>query len=139
MSVDLKNGELLGLIPKPVPLVEKVACAVCDAVIGGQVVRVLVVLEDAGSNSGIDNTADVEFRGGFQNNSFENEEGPEGLGQGNIFGFSCGACNNALQLGKPKERAAGQLNNKPGARSCRVGVGACNGLSSEVRTCRQNT
>ena len=36
MSVDLKNGELLGLIPKPVPLVEKVARAICDAVIGGQ-------------------------------------------------------------------------------------------------------
>ena len=81
MSIDLKNGELLGLIPKPVPLVEKVARAICDAVIGGQVVRGLVVLEDAGSNSGIDNTADVEFCGGFQNNSFENEEGPEGRGQ----------------------------------------------------------
>ena len=123
MSVDLKNGELLGLIPKPVPLVEKVGRAICDAVIGGQVVRGLVVLEDAGSNSGIDNTADVEFRGGFQDNSFENEEGPEGRGQGNVFGFSCGACDNALQLCEPIKGAAGQLNNKPSTRSCRVGVG----------------
>ena len=76
MSVDLKNGELLGLIPKPVPLVEKVARAICDAVIGGQVVRGLVVLEDAGSNSGIDNTVDVEFRGGFQEDIHDEPRDP---------------------------------------------------------------
>jgi len=54
------NFEFISVRPKPVPLVEKVASAIGDAMIGGQVVSTLVVLKDSGPDRGSDRWRDAK-------------------------------------------------------------------------------
>ena len=49
-GVDLDDDELVGVRPKPVPLVEEIAGPVGDTVVDCQVIGALIVFKDAGLN-----------------------------------------------------------------------------------------
>ena len=54
MSSNFVDLKLITVGPKPVPLVEKVAGAVGDAMIGRKIVSTLVILKDSGTHGGAD-------------------------------------------------------------------------------------
>ena len=65
-GVDFDEFKLIGMVPKPVPLVEEVAGTVGDAVIGREEVGTLVILKDSSTHGSADGRRNVQDIDCFQ-------------------------------------------------------------------------
>ena len=77
VGIDLVHLEFVLVSPKPVPLVEKVAGAVGDAIVGRKIIGTLVVLKCTGAHGGPDGGRKIEAVDGFKEETLDREQGLE--------------------------------------------------------------
>ena len=110
------------MVPKPVKFVEKVSGAVGDAVVRCQEEGSLVVLEDLGSNGGMEWAkslnrmligvmTDLKMSHSLNQHTFQGEECLQSVRESGVFGFESGTGDGGLELGLPNQGEAAQHDN----------------------------
>ena len=77
VGIDLVHFEFVLMGPKPMPLVEKVAGAIGDAIVGRKIIGTLVVLKCTGAHGGPDGRRKIEAVDGFKEETLDWEQGLE--------------------------------------------------------------
>lgn len=90
-GIDFDEVKLVGMGPKPVPLVQVIAGPVGDVVVGCKDECTLIIFKDSGANGGRNEVWNFEDGTRFNQHAFEGQEGLEGVREGIVLGFQGGA------------------------------------------------